>query len=185
MEILKQINLVFKHPKNQIIMKHLFKLPLILLVFIFSSCEKGETLESLENQSLTFDEFFEKVSSMDLQTSKENSIYIKYKWNKNNNTISIISYEEKEMSWGAALEIASLEKDSNLFARSSSREEYTVTCSNGDNSSYQKFSGKFSCGNVIAKCLEEGGCAEICSMEMEYYVPEKTFFLNGKTFTIQ
>ena len=95
-------------------MKNIFKLTLILSVFIFSSCEKEETLESLENQSMTFDEFFEKVSSMDIQTSKENSIYIKYKWVKNDNSISIISSEEKELSWGVALEIASLENDSNF-----------------------------------------------------------------------
>ena len=163
-------------------MKNIFKLTLILSVFIFYSCEKEETLESLENQSMTFDEFFEKVSSMDIQTSKENSIYIKYKWVKNDNSISIISSEEKELSWGVALEIASLENDSN-FQKRSAGDTYQVSCSNGGNSWDKECSGKWSCGGLIADCLDEGGCASICTLYMEYYEPELTFFLESTPFT--
>ena len=164
-------------------MKNILKLTLILSVFIFSSCEKEETLESLENQSMTFDEFFEKVSSMDIQASEENSIYIKYKWDKNNNSISIISSEEKELSWGASLEIASLKNNSN-FQKRSSGDKYQVSCSNGDKSWDKECDGKWSCGKAIAKCLDEGGCAEICALRLEYYAPEKIFFLDSEVLDL-
>jgi len=53
---------------------------LIILSFVFllfSSCNTEEvSIETLENQTLTFDEFFQKVSEMNIQTSKENSIFI-------------------------------------------------------------------------------------------------------------
>ena len=117
-----------------------------------------------------------------IQTSKENSIYIKYKWDKNDNSISIISSEEKELSWGVALEIASLENDSN-FQKRSAGDTYQVSCSNGGNSWDKECSGKWSCGGLIADCLDEGGCASICTLYMEYYEPELTFFLESTPFT--
>jgi hypothetical protein len=160
-------------------MKNILKITLIFSVFIFFSCEKQETLESLENQSMTFDELFEKVSSTDIQTSEENSIHIIYKWNKNNNTVSIISSEEKELSWGAALEIASLKNNSNFKERSFGG-GYQVSCSNGDKSWNKKCSGKWSCGKAIGECLDQGGCAKICELKLEYYAPKRIFFLDSE-----
>lgn len=159
-------------------MKNISNLILLLFVLIFSSCDKGESIENLENQTLTFDEFFEKVSSMDIQTSKENAIFINYTWNKQNNSITIISSEEKEASLGTALKVASLKNDSNFQTRSSG-DKYQVSCSNGGESWNKECSGKWSCGGLIAECLDAGGCAEICKMKMEYYAPEKIFFLDA------
>lgn len=162
-------------------MKNLLKLTLVLSVFIFSSCEKEKTLESLENQSLTFDEFFEKVSNMDIQTSMENSIYIKYKWNKKNNTISIIGSEEKEMSWAMAFLSVEMKSESNLGSnRNRSAPKVTVACDRGGDGSddwTNTCNGAVSCGKMIKKCLDQGGCANVCSALMEYYEPEKLFVI--------
>lgn len=163
-------------------MNYILKLTVILSVFIFTSCENKETFDNLENQSMTFEEFFEKISDMDLQTSEPNSIHIKYKWNKKDNLISIIDSEENELSWGASLEIASL-KNSNFHNRSTG-DNYQVTCSNGNNSWKKDCDGKWSCGKAIANCLDEGGCAEICVLKLEYYAPEKIFFLDSEVLDL-
>jgi hypothetical protein len=35
-----------------------------------------------------------------------------------------------------------------------------------------------SCGKLIAKCLDEGGCAKICQQTMAYAPQTKTFYLS-------
>lgn len=62
-------NLNYLNMRNLIILSFVF--------LLFSSCNTEEvSIETLENQTLTFDEFFQKVSEMNIQTSKENSIFI-------------------------------------------------------------------------------------------------------------
>lgn len=153
----------------------------LVCVFIFTtSCSKEESLETLDNQTFTFEAFFDKVSAMDIQTSKENVIFVNYTWNKKDNTITITDAQEKEASWGVALEVASLKNNDDFQKRDKSDKKYQVSCSNGDNSWTKSCSGKWSCGSAIADCLEQGGCAEVCKLALEYYVPEKLFFLNAK-----
>ncbi len=40
---------------------------------------------------------------------------------------------------------------------------YTVECNNGETTIWtRECNGKFSCGNLIKNCLEQGGCAMVC-----------------------
>lgn len=153
---------------------------IVLSIMLFSTvgCQK-DNIGNLENQTLTFEEFFDKVSSMNIQTSEKNVIVINYTLDKKNNLITITDSQEQEASWGVALEVASLRDNSNFQERSLS-DKYQVSCSTGDKSWNKKCDGKWSCGRAIYKCLNEGGCAEICALKMEYYAPEKIFFLESK-----
>lgn len=45
--------------------------------------------------------------------------------------------------------------------------EYQVDCDNGDSSWSKSCGGKWSCGKLIAKCLDEGGCATICQQQQQ------------------
>lgn len=163
-------------------MKNLINLMLLSFVCFLTSCDKDETIDSLKNQTLTFDEFFEKVSNMDLQTSADNSIHVNYTWNKQNNTITIIDSEEKEISWGVAMELASLKTDKEYNKSNSAKgEKYKVSCDNGAKSWNKTCSGVRSCGGLINDCLQAGGCAEICQLKLEYYDSENIFFLSSDT----
>ena len=143
-----------------------------LLIF---SCSQGENdLSSLENQSLELNKFFEKVSSMNLKTSQENVIYIDYKWNPNKRTIEYLKSEEKEPDFFI------LESPKNLAQRDAfiAADDYQVNCDNGESSWSGDCDGKWSCGKLIAKCLDEGGCAKICQQTMAYAPQTKTFYLS-------
>ncbi|MDA9349586.1 hypothetical protein OAB04_01165 [Polaribacter sp.] len=143
-----------------------------LLIF---SCSQGENdLSSLENQSLELNKFFEKVSSMNLKTSQENVIYIDYKWNPNKKTIEYLKSEEKEPDFFI------LESPKNLAQRDAfiAADDYQVNCDNGESSWSGDCDGKWSCGKLIAKCLDEGGCATICQQTMAYAPQTKTFYLS-------
>ena len=143
-----------------------------LLIF---SCSQGENdLSSLENQSLELNKFFEKVSSMNLKTSQENVIYIDYKWNPNKKTIEYLKSEEKEPDFFI------LESSKNLAQRDAfiAADDYQVNCDNGESSWSGDCDGKWSCGKLIAKCLDEGGCATICQQTMAYAPQTKTFYLS-------
>ena len=143
-----------------------------LLIF---SCSQGENdLSSLENQSLELNKFFEKVSSMNLKTSQENVIYIDYKWNPNTKTIAYLKSEEKEPDFFI------LESPKNLAERDAfiAADDYQVDCDNGESSWSGDCDGKWSCGKLIAKCLDEGGCATICQQTMAYAPQTKTSYLS-------
>ncbi len=149
----------------------IFILGFILSLGMFYSCDNNDQLDVLKDQTMTFDDFFEKVSSMELETNNENVIRIEYEWNKNDNLIKIINFEEEEPSWAMALELSS---KNNLKQKGGG---YTVSCANGNSSWSKDCDGKWSCGSLIGDCLEEGGCATICEKEM-YFAPEpKTFYL--------
>ena len=154
-------------------MKNILK---ILTVFLFTllafSCSQDEgKLSSLENQSLEFEAFFEKVSNMNLKTSQENVIYINYKWNPSKKTIEYLSSEEREPDFFI------LESERSVTKRIAAA-DYQVDCDNGDSSWSKECDGKWACGKLIAKCLDEGGCATICKQEMAFAPKTNTFYLN-------
>lgn len=154
-------------------MKSLLKNTTIFLfaLLVFSCSQEEDNLTSLKNQSLKFETFFERVSSMNLKTSNENIIYIDYEWNAKNKTIKYLNSIEKEPDFFI------LESEKNVAQRIAA-DEYQVSCDNGDSSWDEGCDGKWSCGKLIAKCLDEGGCATICQARMAYVPQTKTFYLN-------
>ena len=157
-------------------MKSLLKILTFLLfaLITFSCIQRENDLSSIENQSLELEKFFEKVSSMNLKTSQENVIYIDYKWNPNTKTIAYLKSEEKEPDFFI------LESPKNLAERDAfiAADDYQVDCDNGESSWSGDCDGKWSCGKLIAKCLDEGGCATIYQQTMAYAPQTKTFYLS-------
>ncbi|KAB1155310.1 hypothetical protein F7018_12615 [Tenacibaculum aiptasiae] len=158
-------------------MKNLLKTTITLLLTILAlSCNLEENLDSLENQSLHYEDFFKKVSNMKLKTSEENVIYINYKWDATKETIEYLNSKEKEPDFF----ILELESEDNIASRI---EEggYQVDCDrggDGSNNWSKTCNGKWSCAKLIAKCLNEGGCATICQQQMIYIPQTNTFYLN-------
>lgn len=62
------------------------------------------------------------------------------------------------------VEFYPLDKNLDYLNRTSSS-SYQVDCDNGDKSWSKSCDGKLSCGRLIAKCLDEGGCATICAQQ--------------------
>lgn len=150
-------------------MKNIIKFMFIaILSLTFFACSEEENLRTLENQSLDIGTFFEKVSNMNIGTNKENIIYINYEWNSKDKTIKYLNSEEKEPDFFI------LESKKSLAQRAA---DYQVSCDNGDSSWDSDCSGKWSCGKLIAKCLDEGGCATICQQQMAYSPQTRTFYL--------
>ena len=150
-----------------------FTFVLLVSLLSFISCNDNEsTLSSLENQTLSVETFFEKVSAMNLKTSKENIIYIDYEWDTKNKTIKYLGFEEKEPDFFI------LESDESVANRATA---YEVSCDRGGDGTknwHEDCDGKWSCGKLIAKCLDEGGCATICQQKMAYIPQTKTFYIN-------
>lgn len=143
----------------------LILLAILLSCLNFSCSKKDEDLSSLQNQKLSYEAFFEKVASMNLEASSENIIYITYNLNSTNRTIEYLSFEEREPDFFVL--------DTRINA-----DDFTVECQNGDDSWNDTCSGKISCGRLIAKCLDEGGCALTCQNEMAFAPRTKTFYLS-------
>lgn len=154
-------------------MKYLLKNILIFLftLFVFSCIQEEDNLSSLENQSLEFETFFERVSNMNLKTSNENIIYIDYELNSKDKTIKYLKSIEKEPDFFI------LESEKSV-TRKMAKVDYQVSCDNGGSSWDEGCDGKWSCGKLIAKCLDQGGCATICQGRMAYIPQIKTFYLN-------
>lgn len=162
--------------QNTLIMKNLLKIStfLFLTLLTFSCSQEEDNLSSLENQKLDFETFFEKVSSMNLETSQENVIYINYKWDATKKTIEYLNSEEKEPNFFILESSKDIAQKNDVIAAA----DYQVDCDNGDNSWSKECDGKFSCGRLIADCLDECGCATICQQRMAYAPQTKTFYLS-------
>ncbi len=156
---------------------------IFLFALVAFSCNQDEgDLSMLKNQAIGYEDFFEKVVNMNLKTGKENVIYIDYEWNASDKTITYIGSEEKEPSMDIALALALLETEKKRNNKVETKghnedEAYQVSCDNGDGSWDSSCGGVRSCGKLIARCLEEGGCATICRQRMIYDPEDKVFFL--------
>ena len=124
----------------------------------------------LKNETLTPDELFNKVISMNLSNEKDNVLHVDYQWNKDH-SIKVINYEEIN---GMVMALVDLKEDEKYRRSRIARGAYTVTCYD-KNDHTEKWSkecnGKWSCGSLIVDCLDEGGCSETCRNSM-YYDPE-------------
>lgn len=152
-------------------MKNLLKITTFISIALLTSyCSQKDELSSLENQTLNFEAFFEKVSSMNLEISEENVIYIDYKWDPTKKRIEYLNSEEKEPDFFIL-------ESPKVIAQRSIAADYQVDCDNGDDSWSKECNGKLSCGKLIAKCLDQGGCATICEQSMAYSPQTNTFYL--------
>ncbi len=147
----------------------------ILLIASFWSCQNKneDVLSDLKGESLNFETFFEKVSNKDIKLSEEKVLLINYEWNAKDKTITILSSKEAEPSWGLAFDVAEKVK-----TKSFNKEAYKVSCNNGKNSWTKTCDGKWSCGKLAYKCLEQGGCATICKNDMVYVRETNTFYIS-------
>lgn len=92
------------------------------LFFGFYSCqEKEDALAEIKGKSMSFESFFEKVSNNEnLKISDEKVLLINYEWDAQSETMSLLSSQEAEPSWGLTLEVSDRK---NLSERGS---KYTV-----------------------------------------------------------
>ncbi|NQY04836.1 MAG: hypothetical protein HRT68_01205 [Flavobacteriaceae bacterium] len=134
-----------------------------LFLFLLSCSTQEDNLAFLGDHKLEVETFFEEISSINLELDNENIIYITYQWDAKNKTIEYISSEEKE-------------PDFFVLDKKAPNDDYTVECQNGDNSWNETCDGKFSCGRLIARCLDEGGCALTCQHEMAFAPQINTFY---------
>ena len=157
-------------------MKFIFNKMTVFILCVAAACSNNaqDELTTLENQPMSVDDFFTKVSSMQLSTSSEdNVIYITYEWDSQNKTMEYISSEEGE----SELDYFVLKSEKTIRALAM-YDSYTVTCEkDGDETWSEDCGGKYSCGKLIAKCLEEDGCAEICKKELAYAPSAREFHL--------
>lgn len=132
-----------------------------------------ENLELMKRQSLSYEEFFEEISEMNIQVSEENLFYINYQWDAKEETFALLGFEEKEPDFFVLDFRLGLETKGNTEMT----DPYQVVCDLGKDSWDEFCNGKISCGRLIAKCLDEGGCATMCNNSMAYDPETKTFYL--------
>lgn len=156
-----------------------------LSIVMFTACEQEEFANSdvqtktktktLNSKSLiigaeyTPAEFFEEFSSMTLPPGSEDAIYIDYEWNPSTELITFLGSEVREPDF--------------FVLQAASGDKYTVDCDNGDDSWSETCDGKWSCGSLISDCLDEGGCAEICTNQIAYIPQTNGIYLYEMNYT--
>jgi len=137
---------------------------LMIIVIIFGCCINKQSNQALIGQEMTLHHFFNIASAMDVQNEKH-VIYFEGNWNKKTNQIKVINIFEKEPEFFVLTSPNDIPK-----------KNYTVECSNGDNSWEDTCDGKFSCGSLINDCLSAGGCASICGAKIIFAPQIGTFY---------
>ena len=178
-------------------MKRLFKLGLLFILLLLGnlwSCseDEGHTISQQNFSSrnlysqvkskgskMTFYDLFEKIAKNDLNAKRGNVLYIDYTINKDGE-INIFNIKESEPTWPVAfvmIDIFHERKPQINKNYLSGKDKYQVSCSKGWN---ERCGGGYSCGRLVEKCLDSGGCAEVCKLQMVYNPENKTFYLIDK-----
>ncbi|WP_437823062.1 hypothetical protein [Tenacibaculum mesophilum] len=143
----------------------------LIVVFGLVACNKNQPLKLLADSKLSPDEFFSKVSALDIQTSNdENVIYIDVEYDKKNNTIKYLSSVEAEADFFV------LDSEEEIQKRID-KGTYEVTCKGATGEFTESCEGKVSCGKLIYECLQAGGCATICQNKIVYVPQNRTFYI--------
>ncbi len=71
-------------------------LKLALTLLLFLACISDEEFNALQNQSMSFNDLFKKVSSMSFHNSDDNIIYVNYQYDFLNKKVIFLDLEEKE-----------------------------------------------------------------------------------------
>ena len=93
-------------------MQRLIKISFFILCFVVAlvSCSKDKnqnSLQDLQNKSMTYKEFFETVSEQSVDfVPNEKVLLVSYKLNKDDNTITFLSSIIVEVSWGVGFDVA-------------------------------------------------------------------------------
>lgn len=160
--------------------RNILILAFIATFFGFYSCQNNQgedALSDLQEQSITFENFFEQVSNKEIAIPKDKVLLVNYEYDAQKRTMKVLSSEIAEPSWGIALDVAEQLK----MAKRVDGKTYTVSCDKGgkDGKGWKKScSGKFSCGKLAYDCLEIGGCATICKAPLAFVPETDTFYLS-------
>lgn len=146
---------------------------LALVGIAFVGCEKNDTILEVT----TFDDLFAKVSEQYSEPSYEDeAVYISLEYDTKSEKLDIINVEAKE------LDFLILESQS-TYTKKKNGDAYTIDCDNGQSSWSKTCDGKVSCGKLALKCLDAGGCVEICKQEIVYVPVNKTFYMHVVRYT--
>ena len=165
-------------------MKRIFKFSFltVCLSIAFISCSKDKnqnSLQDLQNKSMTYKEFFETVSEQSVDfVPDEKVLLVSYKLNKDDNTITFLSSIIAESSWGVGFDVAG--KYEEQQASRSDKETYTVSCTGAKGGDWTKgCNGDYSCGKLLYDCAEAGGCGTVCKTYMVYVPDVKAFYISA------
>lgn len=150
----------------------LFILTLLMLTgsIFFTSCQNESIVneeqanfdlkaKQLESDSKTISELFQKIKPELINQSKRlgefEVITFEVVKNQKTNEITLENFNTVEF-------FPIMEKEDYMQMRGS----YTVSCSGGSEGDWTESCGnKWSCGALVADCLEQGGCATVCQNE--------------------
>ena len=123
-------------------MKKIFKFSFltVCLSIAFISCSKDKnqnSLQDLQNKSMTYKEFFETVSEKSVDfVPNEKVLLVSYKLNKDDNTITFLSSIIAESSWGVGFDVAG--KYEKQQVSRNQKDNYTVFYANNDGENLEK-----------------------------------------------
>ena len=159
-------------------MKEMMKFSLFMLCFIVAlvSCSKDKnqnSLQDLQDKSLTYKEFFETVleKSVDF-VPNEKVLLVSYKLNKEDNTVTFLSSIIAESSWGVGFDVAGKYEKQQLSHNQ--KDNYTVFYANNDGENLEK-----TCNGVSNfKQLLFNYYTESIDNYLVYVPDVKTFYLS-------
>ena len=133
-----------------------------LALFLFS-CEKESTTYT------SYDDLFQQTITKYQEIGEDDTVYISYDYDNTTEKIIVRNTEVKELNFFL------LESESYIKAKKENG-EYSVECNykNGSVTTIE-CDGTRSCGLAIKKCLDGGGCAEICRSTIIYIPSTRSF----------
>lgn len=157
-------------------MKKILTLGALLTMLI--SCNKNEEkLDNFKGKELSAEAFFKEVVKTNIELGEDEVILFSFGYNSENQTVIMDSHKVAEMSFAVAFDLAASEKENLTKKDDGKKVIYKVKCENGKNSWEKTCDGKYSCGSSVIDCIDKGGCATLCKVNMVYVPSHKTFYI--------
>ncbi len=143
-------------------------MPTSLLTQEASDNSGNSVMREIPLGAYTYNELFQTVLNAKIKYGKDEALYITFERDESKDkSINVVKVEKKVVDYFPVIKDIRTDKNT----------QYQVHCDNGDNSWTENCNGTISCGNLIKDCLDQGGCATICTAGIVYLPPIKTFHI--------
>ena len=147
---------------------------------LLGSCSKdAPSLNQLNHKVYEgFTPLLDKIHTLKSDMDPEHVVYIEVSWKKETNEARINSIEQKEPDF-IPIPLKVKNKGAEDSGGPGEKDAYQVDCCCNDQGHdiwNKTCDGKWSCGTLVADCLEEGGCATMCNATI-IYMPQNSAYL--------
>ena len=150
--------------------KNLFTVMSFVGILLLTSCDKSTQPSALEGQKINFEELLNHVNE-NIEVDDHKELHIEFEFDKGKEEVLVSKVFQQDFPEHF------IPIDLNDNVRQS---KYSISCDNGASSWDNDCNKPMACARLVKRCLDQGGCANVCAARIVYYKPMRHFVIYRK-----